>query len=153
MRNRDSLNPKIAPTGFEVELVLPPTEELNRQMYISVGGPWQWTERLVWTEDDWHQYVQRDVLETWLGRIDGETIGYFELEFQSAGDVEIRYFGLLPEFIGQGLGGALLTAAIQRAWSKPETRRLWLHTCTKDHEHALDNYCNRGFEVFKTEQG
>ena len=84
--------------------------------------------------------------------MDGETVGFFELETQDAGNVEIAYFGLLPEFIGQGLGGPLLTATIERAWQLPNTRRVWVHTCTKDHKHAIDNYRNRGFEVFKTEQ-
>jgi hypothetical protein len=29
--------------------------------------------------------------------------------------------------------------------------RVWLHTCTKDHPHALSNYQARGFQVFRTE--
>ena len=66
------------------------------------------------------------------------------------GNIEIKYFGLLSEFIGQGLGGPLLTAAIERAWAIPMTRRLWVHTCTSDHERALDNYLQRGFKLFKT---
>ena len=133
-------------------MTTPPTVELNRQMYQSVGGPWEWTDRLQWSDDDWHQYVHREVLETFVGRLHGQTVGFFELEIQDDGNVEIAYFGLLPEFIGQGLGGPLLTASLERAWQMPETRRVWVHTCTKDHEHAIDNYRKRGFEVFKTER-
>ena len=43
--------------------------------------------------------------------------GYYELRRDKDGGVEIAYFGLLPEFIGRGLGGALLTSAIEEAWS------------------------------------
>jgi GNAT superfamily N-acetyltransferase len=79
-------------------------------------------------------------------------VGYFELESQAGGNVEISYFGLLPESIGKGLGGALLSAAVEGAWKLPDTRRVWVHTCTHDHEHALANYLKRGFRIFKTEE-
>ena len=151
MCDRKALRPKVAPSGFDVSMITPPRTELNRQLYRSVGRQWQWTDRLEWSEDDWHRYVDRAILETWIGRLRGETVGYFELETQDDGNVEIVNFGLLPAFIGRGLGGPLLTAAIERAGRMPQTRRLWVHTCTKDHEHALDNYCKRGFKVFKTE--
>jgi GNAT superfamily N-acetyltransferase len=152
MCDRKALRPKVPPSGFDVSMITPPTVELNRQMYQSVGEPWEWTDRLQWSDDKWHRYVHRTVLETWVGRLQGQTVGFFELEIQDDGNVEIAYFGLLPEFIGQGLGGPLLTAAVERAWQMPETRRVWVHTCTKDHEHAIDNYRQRGFEVFKTER-
>jgi len=133
-------------------MIAPPTVELNRRMYRSVGGPWQWTDRLQWSDEDWRGYVHRPALETWVGRLEGQTVGYFELEAQDDGNVEIAYFGLMPECIGLGLGGPLLTAAVERAWQMGETRRVWVHTCTKDHKHAVDNYRKRGFEVFKTQR-
>ncbi|MEK6248245.1 MAG: GNAT family N-acetyltransferase [Planctomycetales bacterium] len=151
IRDPEALRRKDAPAGFEVAILSPPQAELNQQLYRSVGRDWEWTDRLAWSEDDWHGYVQRADLKTWLGKMNGQTVGYFELENQQGGDVEIVYFGLLPEFIGQGFGGPLLSAAIERAWLLPATRRLWVHTCTKDHQYALDNYCKRGFEVYKSE--
>ena len=36
--------------------------------------------------------------------VDGVPAGYFELDDQD-GDIELAYFGLLPGFIGLGLGG------------------------------------------------
>jgi GNAT superfamily N-acetyltransferase len=143
--------PKAGPPGFEVAIVAPPKPELNRRFYCDVGSQWEWNDRLPWSEDDWHRYVHRDALRTWVGQLHGQSVGYFELETQDDGNIEIAYFGLLPEFIGRGIGGALLSAAIQRAWDAPDTRRVWAHTCTHDHKHALDNYRKRGFDVFKTE--
>jgi GNAT superfamily N-acetyltransferase len=61
--------------------------------------------------------------------------------------VEIVYFGLLPRFVGRGLGGQLLTAAVQRAWQRT-TVRVWLHTCTLDHPRAVANYLARGFRLY-----
>lgn len=151
MRERKALCPKVAPLGFEVAIIAPPKPELNRRFYRFVGARWEWTDRLQWSEDEWHRYVHRDALETWVGRLHGRSVGYFELESQADANIEIAYLGLLPEAIGQGLGGPLLSEAVERAWDIPDTRRVWVHTCTKDHAHALDNYRKRGFEVFKTE--
>ena len=62
--------------------------------------------------------------------------------------VEVAYFGLLPRFIGQGLGGHLLTAAVERAWQRG-AKRVWLHTCDLDHPAALPHYQARGFRPYK----
>ena len=56
----------------------------------------------------------------------------------------------MPSFIGKGLGGELLTAAIARAWDMGASR-VWVHTCTLDHPTALPNYQARGFRVFRVE--
>ena len=151
MLDRAAFCPKPAPTGFEVALVEPADPALNRRFYREVGSPWNWTDRLVWSEDDWRRYVHRDVLTTWVGRAADQSVGYFELEAQREGQVEIAYFGLRPDFIGCGFGGPLLSAAIEHAWRLPETRRVWVYTCSDDHPHALPNYRKRGLSVFKTE--
>ena len=52
--------------------------------------------------------------------------------------VEIAFFGLLPQFIGKGLGGYLLSEAIRKAWDL-DASRVWVHTCTLDHPRALGN--------------
>ena len=80
----------------------------------------------------------------------GAPAGYFELRRDRDGGVEIAYFGLLPEFTGRGLGGHLLTAAVERAWA-PGPERVWLHTNTLDHPAALPNYLKRGFTAFHSE--
>ena len=82
--------------------------------------------------------------------------GIADLEPQPGGDVEIATFGLLPEFVGQGLGGRALTLAVRAAWEVEPLEaevvgRVWLHTSTLDHAGALPNYERRGFRPFKTE--
>ena len=63
---------------------------------------------------------------------------------------ELVQFGLMPEFIGQGLGRYFLQWTIDRAWNY-RPRRFWLHTCTKDHPAALPNYFKAGFAIYKEE--
>ncbi len=125
--------------------------EINKMFYIAVGSHWDWIDKLEWTNEQWHQYGTRKGLETWIGYYKNTPAGYFELEFQNGGDVEIVYFGLLKQFIGKGLGGIFLSQAIQGAWNAG-AKRVWLHTCNLDHPAALENYIARGFKLFKTEK-
>jgi GNAT superfamily N-acetyltransferase len=128
-----------------------PCPELNRFLYASVGARWYWYMRLSWSYAQWREYVERPQLETWVAYVKGTPAGYFELERQPADVVELCYFGLLPQFIGKGLGAALLTDAIARAWDMG-ARRVWVHTCDLDHPLALANYEKRGFKRFNVEQ-
>jgi len=149
MLARDQLAPSARPTpAFQLVRAEVPCPALNRFLYTAVGGPWSWTDRLPWTESQWLAYLDRAELETWVAYIRGTPAGYFELEMQPGQNVEIAYFGLLPQFCGQGLGAALLTQAVERAWDMG-ARRVWVHTCTLDHPGALANYLNRGFREFK----
>jgi len=81
--------------------------------------------------------------------VKGTPAGYFELEDQRDDVVEIVHFGLMPQFIGKGIGGALLTDAVNTAWARG-AKKVWLHTCSVDHPSALGNYQARGFRLFKT---
>lgn len=129
----------------------PPDPEVNRQLYVAVGQDWRWIDRLVWTDDQWTAYVHSPYLETWVMRLGGEAAGYFELEVARDRDAQIMYFGLVPGFIGRGLGGYLLTMAVRRAWESG-AKRVWLHTSSLDHPNALANYLARGFRIFSVEE-
>src|SRR3954454_24289619 len=114
LRAPDQLRPKPAPRPDGAVARLPePIPELNRFFYTAVGGDWYWIDRLPWTYQHWKSYLERPELETWVLSVDGVPAGYFELEAQAQGDVEVAYFGLLPRFIGQGLGSHLLTLAVE----------------------------------------
>lgn len=147
----DSFIPKEGTSLLETSLVDPPDPDLNRRYYSDVGAAWNWTDRLKWSASDWKVYVNRDELRTYVSSLNGEAVGYFELETQDHGNTELVYFGLLPDFIGRGLGAEMLTEAIRRAWEAPGTCRVWVHTCTDDHQHALENYRRRGFRLYRTE--
>lgn len=124
---------------------------LNRFLYEYVGGDWQWVDRLVWTAQQWHDYAAGDNLRTFVAYRQGAIAGYYELQQQEGGSVEIRIFGLTPEFVGQGYGGPLLDSAIENAFAWG-ARRVWVHTCTRDHPNALNNYLKSGFKIFKIEE-
>jgi GNAT superfamily N-acetyltransferase len=123
--------------------------QFNRFLYQFVGEKWAWKDKLVWTDEQWRAYGEDANLRTFVAYYDGSVAGYFELTTRDQ-EVEIAYFGLVAPFIGRGLGGPLLTRTLQEAW-KRTPKRVWVHTCTLDHEAALANYQARGMTVYKTE--
>ena len=125
--------------------------ELFRMLYVEVGKNYHWIDRLPWTDEEIGAHLARPENSIWLMTYDSEIAGYFELRTCEDGATEIAYFGLMPEFIGRGLGRHLLTCATQQAWTDG-ARRVWLHTCTLDDPAALPTYLKRGFSPFKTEQ-
>ncbi|MDH6625546.1 ribosomal protein S18 acetylase RimI-like enzyme [Streptomyces sp. LBL] len=153
------LLPAAAPEG-DVRIVRSeiPSPEFSRFLYASVGGDVRWTDRLGWTYARWQEHLDRPGVETWVAYDRGTPAGYAELEAQDDGAVEIVYFGLLPSFRGRRIGGHLLSYGAARAWDLadrrpglPQTKQVWLHTCSLDSEHAMDNYLRRGFQLFDTQ--
>jgi len=154
MRSREQLRPKrCADPRFQIREKKGRDWQFNRDLYLAVGENWAWTDKRGWTNQQWQEYGLASELRTFAA-YDGDLLaGYFELRSDEEGGVEIAYFGLLPEFIGRGFGGALLTSAIEEAWQiEAFVRRVWVHTCTRDHPRALANYQARGMAVYKTER-
>jgi len=149
--DRDSINAKISDDSqFRIGECTAGQWQFNKFLYKYVGGPWQWKEKLSFTAQQWIEYVQNPNVRTWVAYQCGSIAGYYELVKDEENDVEIRYFGMTPEFIGKGFGGAMLTAAIRSGFDW-QAKRVWVHTCTLDHENAKANYISRGMRVYKEE--
>jgi len=141
------LSAKVLPPKTQLIRQEIPLPAMNRFFYHEVGMLWHWTNRLSWNGEQWRNWVEREALQTWMLLFQGTPAGYFELEAEDT-EVELAYFGLLPPFLGIGLGGGLLSAAVEKAWGM-KAKRIWLHTCSLDHPHALKNYQARGFKIYR----
>lgn len=125
------------------------TVSFYRYLYGAVGSGYTWVERTRWSDERLAARLGDPRTSLWVMLYDGCPAGYFELWRDDDADVEIAYFGLIPEFLGRGLGKHLLTAAVRSAWAhEPRPRRIWLHTCTLDAPQALPNYLARGFTKY-----
>ena len=137
--------------NYFVTIVEPKDFQLNKFFYKKIGKKHQWIDRLIWTNLNWSNYVSDKKLFTFILKNDNEIAGYFELLFDYVTkESEIVYFGLLEEYFGKKLGGYLLSEAIKISFSMG-SKRLWVHTCSLDHKHALNNYLSRGMKIFKSE--
>ncbi|WP_079151895.1 GNAT family N-acetyltransferase [Streptomyces sp. RTd22] len=151
----DALRPASVASALGL-LRIDSSSPLMRTTQARVGQPYGWRSASR-TEDEWEAKIQACPLrQYWLITHEQETAGIVCLEPQHGGDVEITAFGLLPEYVGKGLGGYALTLALRQAWATEPVgadavRRVWLHTSTHDHPHALRNYQQRGLRRYRVE--
>ena len=134
-----------------LEKVNPPDFQLNKFFYKEIGKKHSWTDRLVWDDKKWIDYLENSGVNTYILKHNKNFIGYFEQIFDKDKlDCEIAYFGILEEYIGKKLGGYFLSEAIKISFNIG-SKRIWVHTCSLDHKNALQNYLSRGMKVFKSE--
>lgn len=133
--------------GIEVIKQSRPSVEYYRFLYRSVGEDFQWVDRLVLADDSLRRIIHDDMVDIYVLKLDGRDAGYAELDRRCSGEIELAYFGLFPPFVGRGLGRYFLDWTLRTAWSH-EPDRVWVHTCDLDHQAALPNYLNAGFEIY-----
>ena len=124
-----------------------PTISFYRYLYGTVGADWDWWARRQLSDEALAAIIHDEAVEVFVLYVRGVPAGFVELDRRIEGEVEIAYFGLIPEYIGKGIGPTLLDRALERAWSYGP-RRVWLHTCSLDHPKALAIYRRAGFEVY-----
>ena len=147
----DLNEPKFFPNDCFINSADPFDFQINKFFYKQIGKEHQWKDRLVWTDKQWIAYISDQKVKTYILKKANDIAGYFELIFhQEKKETEIAYLGLLKEYQNKKLGSFLLTSAIKNSFLD-NTKRVWVHTCSLDHEHALNNYISRGMRVFKTE--
>ena len=136
--------------GLSIERAEPPTVSFYRYLYNSVGAPWLWYERQAMANDELRAIIQNPSIEVYVLYVEDVAAGYVELDRRIEGQIEVAYFGLMPEFIGRGFGPYLLDWTVITAWHK-EPNRVWVHTCNLDHPKAHSVYERIGFVSYKQE--
>ncbi len=146
------LNQRSKPTeDYSLNLLDPISFQLNKFFYKNIGNKHKWVDRLIWTEEQWINYVSSKNVKTYVLKCKDDLVGFFELiHHQEKKEVEIAYLGILEEYHNKKLGSYLLSEAIKESF-KNEINRVWVHTCSLDHKNALKNYMTRGMKIFKTE--
>ncbi len=136
---------------LSLEKVNPRDFQLNKFFYKEIGKNHRWTDRLVWTDKNWINYLNLPGVSTYIIKKNKDLVGYFEKIFHKEKlECEIAYFGILEEYFGKKIGKYLLSEAIKKSF-EIGSKRVWVHTCSLDHKHALNNYLARGMKVFQTE--
>lgn len=127
-----------------------PPISFYRYLYNTAGRAWTWYERRMKSDEELLAVIHHPAVEVYVLYINGAPAGFFELDARSEGIVDLALFGLLPEFVGRGLGGWLLQSAIELAWDKGP-KKLTVNTCTLDHPKALPLYQKMGFQPTRRE--
>ena len=144
------------PENYQIILNSEKDFQLNKFFYKQIGIEHYWRDRLLWSDKEWLMYLQNENLETHILKKgkgqDEDIVGFYEQEYHpKSNEVELINMGIFKEFRGLKLGSMLLNHAIASA-SRKNPNRMWVHTCSLDHKHALQNYKSKGFEIFKEEE-
>ena len=117
-------------------------------LYTAVGTSLQWDLRLRMPRAELEAHLAKPSTIIFVLRLGGQAVGLCEFDCTGEAEVELVYFGLVPEVQGRRLGPYLLDFALRQAWAAHSPRRVWLHTDTNDHPKAQEVYRRAGFTVF-----
>lgn len=129
-----------------------PTVSFYRFLYDAVGRDWGWMDRKKMKDDALDAVIIDKDTEIYVLYIRGVPAGYAELNFKKfPKEVDLAYFGIMPDFIGMKLGPYFLNWAISEAWLRsPDC--VTVNTCTLDHPKALPLYQRFGFTPYKQKE-
>jgi GNAT superfamily N-acetyltransferase len=118
-----------------------------RDLFRAVGRDWLWWSRLRMSDQDLAAVIHDPRVEVFALEDHGAAKGLLELDGRLWPDVELAYFGVVPELVGKGSGAGLMAFALDHVWSRG-AKRFWLHTCSLDHPRALGFYRKWGFRPY-----
>ena len=133
----------------EIKLVVEPTVDFYRYLYNTVGEKWTWIERRLLDDNNLQKLIRSSNVEIYILYVDDNVAGFGEIGWDTASNgSEIKYFGLMPEYIGKRLGPYFLNNIINIAWKRNPVR-LRVNTCDLDHPSALRVYQKSGFNILE----
>ncbi|MBM3518381.1 MAG: GNAT family N-acetyltransferase [Alphaproteobacteria bacterium] len=137
------------PAGVRLTLLRAekPTLAFYRFLYDTVGEGYHWVDRKRMSDARLRTIIEDERVEIYVLYVGGVPAGYAELDRRTPPEIELAYFGLMPGYLGRGLGSYFLNWAVRRAWEFGP-RRVWVHTNTMDHPHALPLYQRFGFVAY-----
>jgi GNAT superfamily N-acetyltransferase len=139
-----------APSNVKLALMRAeqPPVHFYRYLYDAVGRDYAWVDRKKLSDEELKAALAAPGTEIFVAYAGGVPAGYFELDCSSRQEIWLRYFGLIPDFQGRGLGKWLLYEALGEAWLK-QPERVRVETCTLDGPRALPLYQRMGFRPYE----
>jgi GNAT superfamily N-acetyltransferase len=128
-----------------------PAVHFYRYLYNTIGGPYFWIERRLWSDEKLALLLGDSKLALYVLYASGAPAGMAELDYREEGTAQVAYFGLMPEFVGRRIGPWFLHQALEIAWSE-QISRVLVNTCTLDHRKALPTYQRAGFTAYARAQ-
>jgi GNAT superfamily N-acetyltransferase len=120
-------------------------------LYDAVGAEYEWTDQHDRPRDEFAAFLADPAVTLYTLVRAGWPHGFFVIDAREGATVDLAYFGLVPEAIGQGLGWFLLGTAVHSAWDLPGVTRLTVNSNSFDHPRALPLYQKAGFVPVRRE--
>lgn len=121
-----------------------PPVHFYRYLYDTIGRDYFWVTRRKLSDQALAQIIQDDRVHIIVLYDNGVPAGFAELDLRRMPVADLAFLGIMPDFLGKGLGRFLLCETIRTAWMHgPE--KMTVQTCTMDHPRALPLYQRHGF--------
>jgi GNAT superfamily N-acetyltransferase len=137
------------PESLIISRVEKPPIHFYRYLYNTIGSPWVWWERKRQDDETIRAELHGDRFEFFVPYYRNIPAGMIELNNRAFPEVQLNYFGIVPDFCGRGLGMAALEWSIRHVRASGAAR-YWLHTCSLDSPAALPVYQKAGFRIYDT---
>jgi GNAT superfamily N-acetyltransferase len=137
-----------AESAFAIRRVTHTDLNWYRALFRKIGEEWLWFSRLRMSDAELRAVLDDPAIDVFALSYGGEDRGLMEFDRRHMPDIELSFFGVTPEMIGQGAGRALLEHGLPRMWEY-QPLRIWVHTCTSDHPSAVAFYQKVGFVPYK----
>ncbi|MBL4864004.1 MAG: GNAT family N-acetyltransferase [Rhodobiaceae bacterium] len=121
-----------------------PPAHFYRYLYDTIGRDYFWVNRRALSDTDLLKIIHDEQIYIYVLYMNGAPAGFAELDLRSMPTADLSFLGIMPEFIGKGLGRFLLCETIGLAWMH-HPKKLIVQTCTLDHRTALPLYQRNGF--------
>ena len=138
--------PPERPPGFTIERATRITVSDYRHMFARVGEPWLWHGRTVMPDRALADWLARPETQILFPMHQGKQAGLAEINRLPNGVCRLAYFGLAPDYLGQGLGRCFLRTVIDHCLLDGSLI-VTVNTCTFDHPAALKTYLACGFRI------
>ena len=115
MRARADITGRTAPEGWTLRRVETPDLDWYRRIFQAVGEDWLWFSRRVMSDEDLAAIIHHDDVAIWTLSKDGTDAALLELDFRTADECELAFFGVTSDLIGAGAGRFLMDVAIDQA--------------------------------------
>ena len=107
-----------------------PTVEDYRFLYNTIGGPWTWIERRLLTDQKLLETITHPNVDIYTLSSGDEIAGFSEIKrSKKLHQAEIKYFGLMPSFIGKGLGRYFLMKIIDFLTENTDNNKKYRFLC------------------------
>lgn len=137
-----------APAGLVVRHIPAPDPRWYRALFRRIGEDWLWSSLTIMPDDQLAALLADPGIEILVLERAGEAIGIAELDWRQPGEVEIVLLGVVAAAIGTGAAHYLMEVVLRHAF-RPDIGRVWLHTCTFDHQGAVRFYRRADFTPFR----
>ncbi|MEM1379086.1 MAG: GNAT family N-acetyltransferase [Pseudomonadota bacterium] len=123
-----------------------------RFLFNGVGEPHRWISRRYMPDTELSAIINDPNIAIYVLYAEGSPVGFGEVDSRESDHAAIKFFGLLPEVQGQGLGRWFFREITELAWQMRKPRVI-IETCTLDSPRALQLYQREGFSLYDRATG